>query len=170
MSDPDVELDSRFSEPGTSPTSWAETEQTIANAQMFWISTTRADSRPHVSPLVAVWVDDALHFCTGPTEQKALNLRANHDVVLTTGANSWDKGLDVVVSGTAQRVVGRTDLDRLAAAWARKWDGRWDYDVTDVGFGSGDHDAAHVFSVRPTKILAFGKNPFTHTRYRFASH
>jgi hypothetical protein len=31
------------------------------------------------------------------------------------------------------------------------------------------HEAgeALVFSVAPTKVLAFGKNPFTHTRHRF---
>ncbi len=29
-------------------------------------STVRPDGRPHVTPLLAVWADDALHFCTGP--------------------------------------------------------------------------------------------------------
>jgi hypothetical protein len=114
-----------------------------------------------------VWVDDALHFCTGPTEQKALNIQTNPDVVLTTGVNAWDDGLDVVVEGASRRIVRRANLERLAAAWTRKWDGRWQFDVTDAGFGIGDHGAAHVFAVRPTKVLAFGKNPFTHTRYRF---
>lgn len=167
MSEPDAELDPRFSDPDSAPTSWATTAQAIAEAQLFWISTTRASGRPHVSPLVAVWVDEALYFSTGPAEQKALNLRSNPGVVLTTGANSWSEGLDVVVEGTARRVTGQADLSRLAAAWARKWDGRWQYDVTDEGFGSGEHGVAHVFAVRPAKVLAFSKNPFTHTRYRF---
>lgn len=34
----------------------------------------RADGRPHVTPLVAVWLDGAPHFSTGPAEQKAVNL------------------------------------------------------------------------------------------------
>lgn len=167
MPEPHAELDTRFSDPDTLPTSWATTLQTLADAQLFWISTTRADGRPHVTPLVAVWRNDALHFSTGPTEQKALNLRANPEVVLTTGANSWQEGRDIVIEGTAQRVLGRTELEQLTAAWTGKWDGRWHYDVTDDGFGSGNHGAAHVFAVGPTKVLAFGKNPFTHTRYRF---
>lgn len=125
VSEPHVELDTRFSDPGTSPTSWEQTVETIAGAQLFWISSTPADGRPHVSPLVAVWVDDSLYFATGPSEQKAINLRANPEVVLTTGVNSWDEGLDVVDAGTARRVVGRDDLVRLAQAWAVKWDGRW---------------------------------------------
>ena len=167
MSEPDVELDPRFSDPDSSPTSWAETVRAIEDAQLFWISTVRADGRPHVSPLVAVWVDDALHFCTGVTEQKALNIRSNPDVVLTTGANAWDAGLDVVVEGAGRRVVDPATLVRLAAAWTRKWDGRWKFEVIDEGFGGGEHGAVHVFAVRPTKVLAFGKSPFTHTRYRF---
>ncbi len=167
MSDPHTELDTRFSDPGTSATSWEQTEQTIANAQLFWISTTRADGAPHVSPLVAVWVNDTLYFSTGPAEQKALNLESHPQVALTTGVNSWDDGLDVVVTGTARRVVGREHLKPLAAAWTHKWDGRWQFPVTDDGFGSGGHGIAHVFAMRPVKVLAFGKNPFTQTRYRF---
>lgn len=164
---PEPELDPRYSDPGTEPTSWEHTLQTIADAQLFWISTTRANTRPHVSPLVAVWLEDALNFSTGPTEQKALNLRANPEIALTTGANSWDAGLDVVVEGTARRVLGRALLERLAAAWAGKWDGRWQYEVTGDGFRGGQHGPVQVFAVRPTKVLAFAKNPFIHTRYRF---
>jgi hypothetical protein len=123
------------------------------------VSTTRADGRPHVSPLVAVWADDALHFPTAPPSRK-LNLQASPDVVLTTGPNSWEEGLDVVVEGTARRVLGRTDLARLAAAWARKWDGRWQYEVADRGLAGGEHGTVHVFAVHPAQLIAFGKNHF----------
>lgn len=166
---PDAELDPRFSDPDAEPTSWARTVHAIATAQLFWISTTRTNGRPHVSPLVAVWVDDTLHFSTGPAEQKALNLRANPEVALTTGANACDGGLDVVVEGAARRVLGRASLERLAAAWARKWDGRWQYEVSDDGFGGGEHGPVQVFAVRPTKVLAFANNPFIHTRYQFTT-
>ena len=73
-----------------------------ADAQLFWVTTVRPDGRPHSTPLVAVWLDDALHFCTGPTEQKAHNLVANPHVLLTTGDNGWKGGLDVVVEGPAR--------------------------------------------------------------------
>src|SRR5207244_11005676 len=87
----------RLSEPAAQPTSWEDTLEAIKHAEIFWISTVRADGRPHVTPLVAVWLDDALHFCTGPDEQKARNLASNPRVALTTGANDWQSGLDVVV-------------------------------------------------------------------------
>jgi general stress protein 26 len=163
----EAELDERFSDPGMEAVPWADTEAAIASGEIFWISTVRADGRPHVTPLVAVWHDEALHFSTGPEEQKALNIASHPYVVLSTGCNSWDRGLDVMVEGDAERVTDPGTLARLAGEWAKKWDGRWQFEPAAAGFGhDGQAGLAHVFAVRPAKILAFGKEPFTHTRYR----
>lgn len=107
----------------------------LETAELFWITTVRADGRPHVTPLVAVWLDGAIHFHTGADEQKAVNLRANPHVVLTTGCNRWDEGLDVVVEGEAVRVTDEEMLKRLAEVWATKWDGRWQARVRAPGTG-----------------------------------
>ncbi len=114
-----------------------------------------------------MWLDDALHFCTGEAEVKAINLRSNHNVILMTGCNSWESGQDVVVEGQAVRVTERDSLQRLAAAWARKWDGRWEYEVGASGFQGDEHDDVLVFSVRPAKVFAFAKGEFSHTRHLF---
>jgi general stress protein 26 len=161
-----TELDARFSGPAAPPTSWEDTLEAIKQAGIFWISTVRTDGRPHVTPLVAVWLDDALHFSTGQDEQKARNLASNPRVALTTRTNDCESGLDVVLEGEATRVTDAQQLDRLAAAWAQKWDGRWQYEVSQDGFR---HDAgtALVFAVRPAKVLAFTKGGFSHTRHRF---
>jgi nitroimidazol reductase NimA-like FMN-containing flavoprotein (pyridoxamine 5'-phosphate oxidase superfamily) len=163
---PTTHLDARFSEPGAEPTSWADTVRLLDAAQLFWITTVRADARPHVSPLVAVWLDDALHFCTGADEQKAVNLRTNPNVTLTTGCNRWNDGLDVVVEGVATTTTDDPTLRRLATAWRSKWEGQWQYEVRDGAF---HHDAgdALVFTVAPVKVLAFGKGAFSHTTHRF---
>ena len=159
-------LDTRFSDAGASPASWDDTVRTLEAAQLFWVTTVRADGRPHMSPLVAVWLDDALHFSTGAEEQKAVNLRANPHVILTTGCAHWDDGLDVVVEGDAVQTTDEGTLQRLADAFRTKWDGRWQFEVGDGVFR---HEAgtAPVFSVEPTKVLAFGKGTFTHTSHRF---
>ena len=78
---------------------------TLAAAQLFALTTVRADGRPHQSPLVAVWLDDAIFFSTGPTEQKHRNLEVNANVLLTTGPNDWQHGLEIVVEGAAERVT-----------------------------------------------------------------
>lgn len=165
IDEPVTELDERFSDAGAHATTWADARAVLEAAQLSWVSTVRSDGRPHVTPLVAVWLDGALHFTTGPEEQKAVNLAANPHVVVTTGCNRWDEGLDVVVEGEARRVTDRAVLEGLAAAWTTKWDGSWQFAVTDGGFLNDAHGLALVFAVEPTKVLAFGKRPFSHTRH-----
>jgi nitroimidazol reductase NimA-like FMN-containing flavoprotein (pyridoxamine 5'-phosphate oxidase superfamily) len=165
--DPVVELDARFSDPGASPTPWAVVERALEQAELFWISTTRADGRPHVTPLPAVWSDGALCFCTGAGEQKAVNLHRYARCVLTTGNDRWKTGLDVVVEGAARRVSDDARLRVLAHLWDVKYAGDWHFEVVD---GTFRHDAgeALVFEVVPDKVLAFAKGSFAQTRYRFA--
>jgi general stress protein 26 len=173
MADPvSSRLDTRFSNPDAEATGWDETLQALKQAELFWVITVRSDGRPHTTPLVAVWSDGALHFCTGVGEQKEINLRHNRRVVLMTGRNDWDQGLDVAVEGEAERVVDRDQLERAAAAWTAKWDGRWNYAVAKNGFGDPDdpdHNEILVFAVRPERALAFGKGSFSHTSHRFDS-
>jgi general stress protein 26 len=165
---PVTTLDERFSDPAAAATGWDQTRQALEEAELFWITTVRVGGRPHMTPLVAVWADGALHFCTGADEQKAVNLRSNPHVILSTGCNGWDRGLDVMVEGDAVRVTDEATLRRLAEAWTAKWDGRWHYQVRDGAFRHPDADApVLVFAVAPAKILAFAKGSFSHTRHHF---
>ena len=70
MRSPDTQLDTRFSDADAVATGWEETRRALERAELFWISTVRVDGRPHVTPLVAVWHEDALHFATGPTNKR----------------------------------------------------------------------------------------------------
>lgn len=165
---PVTTLDQRFSQPDAVPTGWEQTRRALEEAELFWVTTVRADGRPHMTPLVAVWADGALHFCTGDSEQKAVNLRGNRHVILSTGCNTWDRGLDVVVEGEAVRVTDDGALRRLASAWTAKWDGSWQYQVRDGAFRHPDsEEPVLVFTVTPAKVLAFAKGGFSHTTHRF---
>lgn len=161
-------VDSRFSQPEAGPTPWADTERALEQAELYWITTVRADGRPHVTPLIGAWHDGALHFCTGAREQKARNLEANQHVALTTGNNAWAKGLDVVVEGTARRIVARDALQAIADAYEAKYGSDWHFDVGDGVFVS-EHDEVFVFRVEASKVLAFAKEPHAQTTYRFTS-
>jgi nitroimidazol reductase NimA-like FMN-containing flavoprotein (pyridoxamine 5'-phosphate oxidase superfamily) len=169
MQQPVTELDTRFSEPDAVATDWEETRRVLERAELFWITTVRIDGRPHVTPLVGVWREDAIYFATGADEQKAVNLRSNRHVVLTTGCNEWERGLDVVVEGEAVGVNDESVLQQLAKAWAQKWDGRWHYEVRDGGFRhEGASGAVLVFAVKPAKVFAFARGRFGQTRHRFS--
>src|SRR5215212_10582105 len=111
---PEAELDARFGDDSAEPTPWPAAVQVLEEAELFWISTVRADGRPHVTPLPAVWHDGALHFCTGAAEQKGVNLARDPRCTLTTGTNVWKAGLDVVVEGHAERVTDEPTLRVLA--------------------------------------------------------
>jgi nitroimidazol reductase NimA-like FMN-containing flavoprotein (pyridoxamine 5'-phosphate oxidase superfamily) len=167
MESPVATLYREFSDTDAVATEWNETLSVLEGAQLFWVSTVRDDGRPHVTPLVGVWSDDALHFCTGVDEQKAQNLSHNAHVSLTTGRNSWDQGLDVVVEGNALRVSDDDELRRLASAWSTKWDGRWHYLVRDGFFNHEEGGRVIVFAVKPTKVMAFAKGNFAATSYSF---
>jgi general stress protein 26 len=167
MKTPMTEVDAPYSDPGAVATGWDEAHRVLEAAELFWICTVRADGRPHLTPLVAVWLDGVLYFCTGPSEQKHVNMLANQNVLLATGRNDWDSGLDVSVEGKAVRVTDEGLLRRLAQKWAQKWDGRWQWEIGDGAFRRRGGGEALVFAVEPVKILAFAKGNFSVTRHVF---
>ncbi|WP_049795696.1 hypothetical protein [Frankia sp. EAN1pec] len=73
----------------------------------------------------------------------------------------------LVARGQHRRRPRKTELERLAAAWRTKWDGRWTFAVAEDSFHHEDGGLALVFAVRPRKVLAFGKGTFAHTRHVF---
>ncbi|WP_406860563.1 pyridoxamine 5'-phosphate oxidase family protein [Streptomyces sp. HUAS MG47] len=162
-----TELDPRYSAPRAGALPWAGARERLAAAEVFWLSTVRPDGRPHVTPLIAVWSGEALHFCTGPDERKARNLERNREVVLTTGSGRLDEGLDLVLEGEAVRVTDEPRLRELAAAWREKYGQDWRFEVRDGAF-VGDGGPALVFAVAPRTVFGFAKgDPFGQTRWRF---
>ena len=168
--EPAIEIDERFSSPEATARTWADARTQLAGAEIYWLSTIRPEGRPHVTPLIAVWVDDALYFCTGPDERKAKNLAGNPSCVVTTGCNTIGEGLDVVVEGAAERVRDDGLLQRVADAYVAKYGPDWTFSVEDGAFHHGPEDAtaALVFEVAPSTAFGFAKGePFSQTRYRF---
>ena len=163
---PTPRLDRRFSDTHAEPSPWAEVTDVLDLAELYWLSTVRADGRPHVTPLIGVWHDSAMHFTTGPREQKYRNLEHSPKVALTTGNNTWAAGLDVVVEGVAVRVTDNARLQRIADAIEAKYGGVWHFDVGDGVFGDGERTAA-VFRIEAAKVMAFAKDPHGHTTFRF---
>ncbi|MFG2328180.1 pyridoxamine 5'-phosphate oxidase family protein [Streptomyces sp. NPDC048604] len=162
-----TELDPRYSAPKAGALPWSRAREGLAAAEVYWLSTVRPDGRPHVTPLIAVWSGEALHFCTGPDERKARNLEQNPEVVLTTGSDRLDEGLDLVLEGEAVRVTDETRLRGLAAAWTDKYGPDWRFEVRAGAF-VGDGGTAVVFAVAPRTVFGFAKgDPFGQTRWRF---
>src|ERR1700759_5809421 len=118
MTTPQTTLDERFSQPGSDPTSWDQARAVLETAELTWLTTVRADGRPHQTPLVAVWHDGALHFSTGTREQKTVNLSRNPHVLLTVAGRDWQEGLEGVGEGGAVQITDEEPLGPLAQARA----------------------------------------------------
>jgi general stress protein 26 len=163
--EPVAELQPRFSSGDATATQWTEARGHLEQAEVYWLSTVRPDGRPHVTPLLAVWLDGALYFCTGADERKAKNLARNAHCVITTGCNALNEGLDLVVEGDAVRVRDEATLRRLAGSYASKYG--WHYTVRDGALHGEVGNVAIVYEVTPAIAFGFGKGTFSQTRWRF---
>lgn len=162
-----------FSQPGALPTPWEVGCAQLAAADTFWLSTVRPGGAPHVTPLIAVWEQDALWFATGEDEIKAHNLVRNPACVLTTGASDLaDGALDIVLEGEAELVAdGAPELGAIAATFAAKYGTAiWDYEVRDgVFIDSGSGMRVLLFRVAPTRGLGFRKgDEYSQTTWSFS--
>jgi hypothetical protein len=173
--EPKADLDPRFSSDDATATPWEVGRDGLADAEVFWLVTVRPDAGPHATPLLSVWLDDALYFCTGPTERKARNIDHDPHCLLLTGSGSRQEGLDLAVEGEAVRVTDDATLQRAADAWVAKYGPEWRFFVRDRAFRHADDSLrgddpgmALVYKVVPETAFGFGKGaPYTQTRWRF---
>lgn len=144
--------------------SWSRARESLASAPKVWLSTVRPDGRPHVMPLLLVWIDEAPSFATRPTSRKARNLNRDPHCVLTAA----NEDLDLVVEGRATRATDEIELRRVAAAFQNKYE--WELTVRngvvhDHGLaGSPEYS---LYQVTPTRAFGYGADGLTATRWRF---
>jgi len=169
MSTPQGVVDTRFSMPGATAPEWSAVSTALTEAGIYWITTVRADGRPHVTPLIGAWLDGTFYFCTGAEEQKAVNLNGNNHVVVSTGGNDYHHGFDIVIEGDAVRATDQTLLERIVATFKTKYD--WAFVARDGALYEPTEGAqiALVFAVAPKKVLGFVRGEiYSQTRWTFA--
>jgi nitroimidazol reductase NimA-like FMN-containing flavoprotein (pyridoxamine 5'-phosphate oxidase superfamily) len=152
---------------GTTP--WSDARERLARGRTYWLATGRADGRPHVMPVLAVWLDGMLHFVAAPSSRKAHNLARSPQCVITVSADA----LDMVVEGSARKVREESRLRRVAAEYASKY--AWHVTVRDGAFfGDGAPTAGpppyDLYELAPATVFGFGTDEtLSPTRWRFAS-
>jgi hypothetical protein len=100
----------------TDATPWAFTRERLANPETertCWLATVRPDGRPHLMPIIAFWIDGALHFIVGEGTRKGRNLAADGRCVIATGSTTLPS-LDVVVEGHAEPIGDEAEVRRMA--------------------------------------------------------
>lgn len=157
-----------FDREAASPVPWAEARRWLQEADTYWLATLRPDDWPHVRPVLAVWADDALHFCTSPSSRKGRNLARDARCSIAAGTDA----LDLVVEGEASKVGDEVRLQRVAAAYASEYG--WQTEVRDAALhGEGAPTAGpppyEVYEVRPTTTFGFARDEsVSSTRWRFS--
>lgn len=165
--EPATELHQQFSSEGATATPWPQARGQLEKAEVYWLSTVRPDGRPHVTPMVAVWLDGAVYFSTGGTERKAHNLAQNSHCIITTGCNRLEEGLDLVVEGDAVVVSDKARLQRVADRFTAKYDPPFNFKATDFA-AIGNGSDVLVYEVCPTRVCGYGRGKhYSATRWRF---
>lgn len=133
--------------------SWADAAAKLEASRNYWISTTRADGRPHAAPVWGVWIDGAFLFGTGEQSIKGKNIARNPEVVV-----HLESGDDVVIiEGVATKVRDAATMRTYAEAYERKYQFR------------PEEEPGTAYAVRPRVAFAWTEQEFpgTATRFRF---
>jgi nitroimidazol reductase NimA-like FMN-containing flavoprotein (pyridoxamine 5'-phosphate oxidase superfamily) len=154
--------------PGGTAEPWTSGRQRLAEADTYWLATTTPSGRPHLVPVLAVWVDEAPHFVAASGSRKARDLARRPECSLATNHD----GVDLVVDGIA--TIERSDevLTRVSDAYSAKYN--WPTTVRDgaltdqEGAPTAGPPPYDVYRVRPTVIFGFPSDEsFSPTRWRF---
>ena len=93
-----------------------------------WLTTINPDGSPHVTPVGAVWVDDAYWFQTGAGTRKAKNVARDARCSVSVSAHDFD----LVIDGVAEKVTDQHSIERVVAEWNA---GGWPCEVDASGTG-----------------------------------
>jgi nitroimidazol reductase NimA-like FMN-containing flavoprotein (pyridoxamine 5'-phosphate oxidase superfamily) len=134
---------------------WNDVQARLDEAQFYWLATVRPDGRPHVMPVLAVWLDGALHFCAGPEPRKARNLADSSHCVISVDGDD----LHLVVEGQATRIEDEVRLQRLADVYESKYG--WEATVHGGAFYADGAPTAgpppyEVYAVTPSRVFGLG--------------
>jgi PPOX class probable F420-dependent enzyme len=136
---------------------WADVEARLAGSHNYWLATVRPDGRPHVMPVWAVWLGEAVWCSSAVGSRKARNLRRNPSCTITTE----DGRRPVVVDGTAEII---TDAGRIRSF----------LDATNAKYDAGladdflDPVANATIRIAPHRIIALDEDRFTETPTRWS--
>lgn len=144
-------------EPGTEPLSWDEVRRCLDAERSYWVATAGPGGRPHVRPVLAVWVRAAIYSTTSLGARKGRNLELHPACSLAARAPA----MDIVVEGPASWVDDRHLLEEIAAAYDTKYS--WPVTVTNENMFDAPYGAPtagpppyRAYEITPRLVYAFG--------------
>lgn len=148
--------------------SWDTAIGLLSLPTSMWTRTVRPDGRPHVMPVLPVWLDGAVWFSTSHASQQSSNLASNPQTIVSVR----DDRVELVVEGTAVQVADDSTLRRVAACFVEQQG--WEVEVRDGAFHTDDAAPSageppfNVYAIRPERACGLPvTSDFTPTRWRF---
>jgi general stress protein 26 len=140
-------------EEGSGLIPWAAAEEKLATSKNYWVSTITpvgVPGRPHLMPVWALWLDSAVWFSSALRSRKVRNIAVNPQCTVATE----DSDNPVIVSGTAEIVVGRDETLAFLAAMNDKYNTSYGADFVDPSVNA-------TIRIRPEWAFSLLEGDFT---------
>jgi Pyridoxamine 5'-phosphate oxidase len=142
---------------GAVPIDWEEAARLFAAERWYWVATTGDGDRPHLRPVLAVYLDERVYSTTSPAARKGRDLTRRPSAALAARAPA----IDIVIEGPVTWIDDRPVLERVAGAYRDKYE--WPVTVTADGVFDAPYGAPtagpppyRVYELAPTVAYAFG--------------
>jgi hypothetical protein len=165
---------------GTPPIAWEKVRDTLAsditqapetggpNRHTTWLTTINPNGMPHVTPVGCIQVNGVWYFTSGPGTRKSGNIAADPRCVVSVATHPFD----LVIEGTAERVVDADELRTVAEAYNKEgWPAQVDGDAFTAEYSapSAGPPPWYVYRLTPSTVFAFGTaEPYGATKFELA--
>jgi hypothetical protein len=165
----------------TDPTPWTDARTRIETPEPelpYWLATVSPDGRPHIRPILGLWLKGTFRFVISTASLKGRNLAADPRCSLA-GSRIVPPSLDFILEGNAHELTDKAEVLRVVDAFGSKM--QWPLEYRDGGiFGPNAPTAGSppyaAFELMPTTVFGLpgvagmeeGPASFTPTRWRFS--
>ncbi|MGH2417636.1 MAG: pyridoxamine 5'-phosphate oxidase family protein [Candidatus Limnocylindria bacterium] len=137
---------------------WPAAQERLENPERprtYWLATVRDDGRPHLMPIIGMWMEGAFYFVSGERTQKGRNLSREPRCAVATGSTKLPS-LDLVVEGVAAMVNDEETLRRVTDAYRSRME--WALEVRDGRVHGPNAPTAGpppyaVWQIRPSSVI-----------------
>lgn len=164
------EVDSRYSAPDAAAPEWDSIARTLADTEIYALTTTLSNGSPHTVPVAGTWNESGFWFCTGGYEQKTRNIAHSPRGSVHIGGTEFSTGMDINVRGEVVQATDNASLTMLADAINAKYPEPFRFSVGDGALLNPHGNRALVFCIRPEVAHVFTRGESTaQVRYVFES-
>ncbi len=134
-----------------------------------WLTTINPDGSPHVMPVGVISVNGIRYFTSGPDTRKSRNISRDPRCVISIATQPFD----LVVEGTAERVVDASELQTVAESYVTQgWPASVAGDALTAAFSApaAGPPPWNLYRIVPSTAFALGTaEPYGATRFDLAS-